>query len=429
MALGIITAETNIKLLKEMWPQKMLDYMFYREHFFAAAVPKEGGFVGTPGALHNVVPINPPTGVSRTFTDARANRGTGDEVDFIVRRKRLFGVLEIDNEVIAASESEQGAIVRILREKSEKTLEYLGRRHARSLHGNEGGALARVSAIGVPSAGPNGGTVFTLQSAADVVAFERDQTLIAAATDGTSGAPRAGTMRVLAVDRNISGTATIELTNPATGDGTLPAGWTTLDYLFVIGDFGLSYTGLGAWLPTDRSSLATPFLGVPRSLDPERLAGVYEDFRGASISEAIKRLATRVRINGGGTPDIALLNPLDYEVLDSEIESTVRRTEVTVRPSGKRGAAIGFEGIEIRSGNSRVMCFEDIDAPRGVVRVLERKTWVFRHLREIGHWATEGMAGRSRASENADAQELRCRTWGNLVCKVPGRNGVGLIGS
>lgn len=434
MAQGIITSATNAGLLKEMWPQAALDLMFYKTHVFSAMVPKKGDFYGKIGAWHNVVEYAPPAGgVSRQFSTARSNRSTGAEADFVIRRKRMYQVIEIDNEVIAASESDKGAIVQILRHKSKTALEHLGRRHARALFGNEGGSLARIAVggIGTPSAGPQGGTVFTLTAGTDAVAFEVDQQIVADDTDGTptGAAPHAGRMRVVAVDRNLDGAATVELFNDATGDGTVPAGWAASDYLFAEGDFGLDYTGLASWLPTDRSILATPFLGVDRSVDPERLAGVYEDFRGISVLEAIKRLATRVRLTGQGEPDMALCSPLDFEVLESEVESTVRRTETTVMPSGKRGAAIGFEGIEVRSGNSKVRVYEDIDCPRGVVYVLERGTWKFSHLKEIGHWATEGMSGQSRASENADAQEMRARIWGNLGCLTPGKNGVALIGA
>ena len=69
----------------------------------------------------------------------------------------------------------------------------------------------------------------------------------------------------------------------------------TNKYVFPDGNFGLSMTGLSAWLPSDRTQafLDNSFKGVDRSVFPSRLAGIYFDGSTYSLAECLERAMAR----------------------------------------------------------------------------------------------------------------------------------------
>ncbi|MEM9074481.1 MAG: hypothetical protein AAGE52_38660 [Myxococcota bacterium] len=409
MPLGTVDSASYEPALKQLWPQDKLDLIFYREHAFAALMSKADDFVGDPGKLHNVVSYAPPQG-GGSFTEALANQSTGREADFIVSRKSNYQIVTIDNQSAMAAARRKGAVVPLLQKKHKDSLDNLSRNHALWLWLNEGGSRGRI--------GSQAGAVITLTSPADASRFEVDMQIRASLNDGSDAG------HVLRAD-----TALITKINRATGEITvdaIPGSWTNNDYLFRNGDFGGGYTGIPAWLPTDRSTLSTPFLTIDRSQDAERLAGSFVEGNGGSRLETVKSLAKDVRTLGGGRPDYCFVHPDDFYFMELEMENTVsRREDIKVAPSGRRGATIGFSGLMVQSGNSKIMVLEDINCPLGTGYVLQRDTWKFHHLGGLPHRATEGMgAGGGRAEATADAVQWRWRIFGNLVCLEPGKNGV-----
>lgn len=395
-------------VLKVQYTQKKVNSLTYKNNPFWAKVAKRTDFVGD----NKVVAIRNgmPQGRGFDFTTAIANVSPSTYNKFTVTRSKDYAFGRVFGEAIEASANDAGSLLRGLKSEIDGAMYTAMRSLAIQLFGNGGGARGQISAGSNPAT-----PTITLARVEDIVNFEVGMFLKVSATDGTSGALRAGRVQVLAVDR-VAGTIT------ATGNWT--AGIATAvvnDFIFQEGDFTVTnqaIAGLGAWIPLTAPG-ATPFFGLDRSTDPVRLGGVrYTAGAGGSIEETLIDTAALL-VREGSRPDTVFLNPLDYSNLVKQLGSKV----IYDRSSSFDEPDIGFESVKLMGPTGPLSIVADLNCPKGRGYMLQMDTWAFESLGAAPRILN--LDGNEMLRDaTADAYIFRIGYYGNLTCEAPGWNAV-----
>jgi hypothetical protein len=364
---------------------------------------------GEGGGKYWVQPIQyaDPGGGSSDF--ATANAYTDNDslfVAFQVTRKKHYRVSKVDNEIIeATSEGNLDAFEpafdefdRAIRAEGN----YLNFRFFRS----KGGYIGRMTNSSFSTA------VMTLDDPAGCWGVRKNDVVNLASTDGTSGAIKTGSLKVLSVQRR-SGTITFT-GNIGTGVPTAAQN----DYVFLAGDFGLASSGLADWVP-DSAPSATTFYNVDRTADADMLGGLRVDATsGGPIHEALID-AVVAADDMGGEPDVVFANPRALGTLSKQLEGKW----VIMKGQGYGGqeADIGYRGWQVTLEGHEITIFSD--------RCCQAKRMFMTQLDTFTMFSA-GMAPNFimrrnsiiKPSETADAWESRIGEYFNFACKAPGFN-------
>jgi hypothetical protein len=394
-------------VLKTQYTQSKVNSLIYPESPLFAMMTKKQNFFGK----NKVVAFHygSPQGRGYDFATGLTNRTASKYSAVTVTRVKDYAFGEVDGEAVDAAKNDAGALLVALKKEIDNAFYTAGRSIAKDLFRNMGGARGQISAtsnVGTPT--------ITLANVNDVVNFEVGMVLNVSATDGTSGAKRAGTVTLTGVDRD-AGTLT------ASGNWTAGiAAAAASDYIFQNGDFestkqGLA--GLAAWIPATAPTSGDSFFGLDRSVDPVRLAGVrYTAGSGGPIEETLIQCAARLA-REGGKPDVVVMNPIDIANLIVALGSKVmydRSTSVD-QPD------IGFELPKLMTPTGALKIVSDLNCPQGVGWMLTLKTWSFETL--LGAPRILNLDGNDmRASATSDSYIFRIGYYGNLICEAPGWN-------
>ena len=249
--------------------------------------------------------------------------------------------------------------------------------------------------------------VITLTTADDARNFKVGMTVEASANaDGTS--PRTGTTTVSAVDED-AGTVTLTSAAAITS-------FADNDYMFREDDPGTCMEGLADHFPLTAPSTGDSFRGVNRSTDPRRLAGVRVDDTATSIEENAGLVGVKIG-QVGKRADCVSLNPINFW-------AAVRRLNAKVEyQGGGKKADWGFEYFNICTPAGTLRCYSDPDCQSNRGWVLNKSSLYIKHVRALPHIVRDD--GRPALRESAsDGVEARVRAFCNLVCTMPGANGV-----
>lgn len=388
--------------LKQHYVDYTVKNLVYKDNPFHAVLPKYEKFGGANLPLP--VTYANPQGRSATFSNAIAQKTSSKGIKFLLTRKHDYSLANIDNETMEASMGNADAFMEAA------TLEIDGAIHsaARSLAISEFGK--GTGTIGKISSGSSVGTpTITLADINQITNFEVGMTLQVSATDG--GAARTGSVVISALNRD---------TGTITASGNWSAGIAAVavgDFIFVAGDLNAKVDGLDAWIPLDRSGLATPFLGVDRSQDASRLAGVYMDKTGVPIEEAMIDLAARIG-REGGRPDLCVLNFDNYAALEKALGSKVQY--VNIKSSD---AEIGFQGMQVIGPKGRINVMADQNMFNDRMYMLQLDSWKLYSLGAAPKiLQSDGM--KFLRVSSADAVEVRVGYYAEMGCVAPGWNGV-----
>jgi len=401
---------TNLApILKKIYERLDKDQLYTNKPFFTL-LKKDKNFVGET----TEVPIrhSPEPGGSATFSSALNNRGPSGFRRFAVTRRKDYAIGSIETELVRAAASNSGAVVsaieavvRGLRNTAERAL-------CKGLFGNSGGARAQV-ASGMAS------STITLVNPKDIVWFEVGMVLDGSVTDGTSGSVTTGgtAAKIASIDRD-AGTISNDGSanwNAAAGINGLAANW----YLFRQGDFGLTFHGLDAWIPETVTS--TPFFGVNRQVDGERLAGCRitpstSGYSYSTIEGGITAALERVYM-AGGAPDVILLHPQRYKRLCDELGA--KRTYVDV----KTDVGVSFKGIMVEGQGGPATVISDPCCQRDVGWALTMSTWRFSSLGDLFSPTDDDKNEIWMRESTDDTIQIRLATYGNLICNAPAHNG------
>lgn len=213
--------------------------------------------------------------------------------------------------------------------------------------------------------------------------------------------------------------------NTITVDNTVGLGAT--DYILLPGDgAGFSATnqygnliGMGAWVPIANPASNDNFLGtINRSNDIARLSGLRTAAGGLSAKDANQlNLASIYALSGGKGPDTSLWNPQDWQRVSIDLQSQVRYEDLKV-------GDVTFKVLTMAGpGGMPLRIIPDPHQQRGQVRNLTMDSWELTSVNELVELADDDGLVALRDS-NADAFQVRVRSYPQLRCFDPHRNGV-----
>lgn len=387
-------------VLKIYYSNQRVQELMYKDAPLYAMIKKIKDFEGSSYPLP--MRVTNPQGRSNTFSNAQAQKVPSNFKTFQLTRASDYSLASISTEAILASESNPGAFLKLATAEIDGALESLKRSLQWALYGDGSGALAAVASVS--SANPE---VITLSNVEDIVRFEVGQ-LLEARSGATTRVFATGvsTASVTAVDRDL-GTVTVNVDNSGNTD-TIVAG----DTLNVVGDYNKKLTGLAGWIPATAPG-ATPFFGVDRSIDVTRLAGVRIASTGKPLDEALIDGARRSG-REGGNPDHVFMNFSRYADLEKTLGSKIRYGEIEI-------GRITFKAIELPGPKGTMKIVADKDCPQDRIYGLQMDTWALYSLKEpVMIVDLDGNKMLREAS--ADAFEVRCASYSQLGCDMPGHN-------
>lgn len=396
--------------LKELYDGQQIENLVYADNPLLAMVPKFTEF----GGKYLPVPIitAASAGRSSNFSLAQGNQAPVQVESFLLTRKSDYALATIDHQTLLAAKTDKMAFLESSKVVIDGAIRKITLSLASSLFRSGTGSIGQISTTTGPAAG-----VITLQNANDVVQFEVNDTLQAAATDG--GAPRVALGYVIAVDR-AAGTVTVSATALGGAAGN-PTGWSAADFLLVQGDSNSKMSGLAGWLPSTAPLTTDNFYGVNRSVDPVRLAGVRFNGSSENVEEALIDHALLLA-REGGKPDHFITNFVSYSGIEKALGAKIQYVEL----SGP--AEIAFRGIAINGANSTIKVFPDRNCQSLTGFLLQMNTLRLDSLNEAP-FIERYLDGLDMLRVyNQDAAELRVAYYANLECRAPGWNGQTTLG-
>lgn len=409
---------TFLSMMKRLQPQKDIKRLWEQQYPFLSMVKKIDDFEGTQ--IEVPWEYDHPM-VSRTFSNAQDSRYGSSSLKPALTRTKMYGVGRVDMETARAARSNRGSWVRTLAREQKNVLMAMRKRCAIQLWRNHGGALGQLAASGAIANGDGTNDRLLLASKQDVYNFHRGMVIQADTVDGTSGALHSGTLVVRKLDFTngylyvAQDHDTIDTAYTATsGISSLAAS----DYLFAQGDWQASFRGVDSWIPLTAPSAGESFLGIDRSVSPERLAGHRLNDTSLSREEIVQELAARLEYTGGGDV-VCFMAPIQVKQFALELDSKV------VRDPGGKGR-VGFRGIVVDTALGAIEVLSDPSLREDRCYLLDMDSWEFHHLDPFPHLVEDEGLTSLRVS-NADQVEFRYRLWGNLMCTMPGGNAVAAL--
>jgi hypothetical protein len=409
MAAVPATQSSVTAIAKELYPQKDINRLIIEDSAMLGLVPKRTDFYGKQQLC--AMRYAPPAGRSAAFTNAMNNQAPSKLSGFLVTRRKDYALASIDTETIRSTSNDRGALVDALDLELGGAMEALRRSMAVSVFRNFGGAIGQLTATGsaaVTTPGP-----FALANPSDISNFEVGQVINLAATDGTTGVVKAGSVVVATVDRNLGTFTTIGNLNA----GITPTAPALTDFIFTDGDFGNKIMGLDSWIPKVAPGPGDNFFNVDRSVDPERLAGVRPPTTpGAPIEQNIQQ-ALGFMARNRSKPTHIFMNNADWQQLIIGLGSrTIFLREETELPE------VGYDAVMVAGPKGNVKVLGDPNCPQGTAYILQMDSWCLWTLGEVGFLMEDDL--RMLRDPQNDYYTFRLGYFGNLVCDAPGWNAV-----
>lgn len=396
--MGAVDNTSFGNLLKTLFPDERVVNEAMLNKKWLSRCKKKGGFGGD--SMKVPVDTGNPQGRSATFLKAKTNRSASTNYRWTITRAKDYGFIEYDGETLAASEGHENAFVEAVEHDGKMLIDELSKSLQIALYGTGSGSIGQVAAGGISAA------VVTLTNKYDTLKFGKNMVVAFDTVDG-GGTINSGTLTVLKKDFS-AGTVTFTQ-NVTVGIASAAPG----DFIFVDGDYDLKVKGLEGWLPQTVTS--TSWFGVDRTEDPEALAGWRITDNTIPLEESFLTMISRLTM-AGGSPNLALMTPATLADLVKGLSSKIMR-------KGDGGPmAIGASKVVAMLDGAEVELVSDTLCPANRVFVLQEDTWTFHHLRALPHIVADDGKQSDRMADS-DGVEMRCRYFGQLVCRAPIRNG------
>lgn len=412
-------------ILKELYDDQKVQWLTYKDNPMMAMMKKETKFPGK--YWPNPVVYSLSQGASATFASAYNNQSSASVAEFLVTRVSDFSLATIDGQLLAAAVTDPGAFIDGSELMIDAAWQTATNRIASAQFRNGAGTIGQVGAISATGSGPYIVTI-TLSNPDDAVQFEINQYLVGVQNYDGSGTAPTDVIVLTSVNRNTGVLVGTTATSSVASD--IPAGY----YLAVQGDLPtltnnnfqpsgstvtnslLKLAGFQAWLPMTAPSGSDTFFGVNRSVDVQRLAGVFFDGTGLSFEEALQQGTGRIALNGGRV-DVGCCSYSTFASLIISLGSKVQYVDEKV-------GEIGFRGVMVNGANTTMSIFPDRNCPDGVFNCLEMDSWVLRSQNEAPHILKYMDEIEILRVPGSDSAELRIGGYMNQYCKLPGHNGI-----
>lgn len=299
-----------------------------------------------------------------------AAASVSQDVEFAVAPGQLFSVYTMNAKEVQASATQKGAYMKIAGAKMFAATESFRKMIATALYGRGYGEIGALS--NAVSFVQNTAIDITLPNYAimpiSVGSVLAEKTSISSTTVNT-------TLTVNAINGTTVNVTPSTTYSGVSGDVVCFAG-------SMNGGNPILPVGLGAWLPVVgartganwTSYIGTSFLGVNRSVAPDRLAGAF--YQAASTTEkystSLQNLIMKCR-RQGSMADMIVMNDADWLALSAEIQSTnTYFTQTSTKAA--RSANTGFKELSATfSTNDIENMIDDPYCPQGRFYVLDSK--------------------------------------------------------
>ena len=389
--------------LKVLFPEKRIKLYGQRDQPFYAWLTKRQDFYGRYGE----VPIRyaPGGGTSHTFADALAAKSGSKYTFFQVNRKRDYHLISIDREALEASQNDKGAYMSAKESEIDAGFMKVIQRLSGDLQSDGTGNLGAVLTTPTSSS-------LTVATAV-LVHIEPGDRLVFSPSPFTTLRTGAGTFGYALVQtvNYDTGTLTFDIVNgdPITGAGSL--GVLAADQMYFVGSFNNSINGTNAWIPTNRSNLATVFNGVDRSQFPSRLAGIFFDGSTFGLAESLERAIARGKLEGS-MPDMIWMNYNRFADLSLELGAKVTRSAVKL-------GTFAFDALSIYAGGREIKVVGDQNFADTTALAVNKDSWYFWTLKDAPRFITKDVGGDMLIDPGNDSFEIRIGWNGELVCRSP----------
>ena len=384
--------------LKIYYQDKPVIDTVYKNHPFLSLVPKNPRFKGK--SMPIPVIFGRPQGVSANFANAQSNASATQVAEFLLTRKKHYGVATVDGETLLASQGNEYAFLDAATTEIDQTAKSVGDALSRQLYRTSDASIGKVNNSGFSV------TTLDLVTDSDALNFEIGMVLQVSATQ-TGGSVRSGTLEVSAVSRDAA-------SNQVTMTGNLSAGISAIaqnDFVYVQGNYDAGVSGLADWIPASAPG-GTAYFGQDRSKDPSRLGGQRQAFSSTREETIINGLGLAAR--EGGAPDHIFVSFTDFIALEKELQSTVQRE---VDPE----TGSGYRSLEMYAPYGIAKIIPDKDCPVGVAYALQMDTWQLATINEtVSIIDVDG--NRMLRQSSDDGVEIRVGFYGQLGCSAPGFN-------
>lgn len=421
MAASPITNSTVPGILKELYDDQKVQWLTYKDNPALAMIKKIETF---PGKYYPVpVVYGFGGGGSATFSNAYNNQSSPLVAEFLVTRVADFRLATIDGQLLAAAQTDPGAFIDGAELMIDAAFQDATNRLASAMFRNGAGTIAQIASVSNVS-GTN--YLVTLANPDDAVQIESGQVLLAVQNVDASGTAPTDTGLVTNVNRS-AGTFNV------TSSTNVASNWPANYWLAVQGDLPnasnqnfqpsgstgtnslLKIAGFAAWLPL-AGPTSSPFFGVDRTLDTQRLAGVTFDGSALSLEEALLQGTGRIALNGGRV-DTGICSYATYTALITSLGSKVQYIDEKI-------GEIGFRGVQVNGANTVMSIFPDRSCPDGVIYCLEMDSWVLRSQNPAPHILKYMDEIEILRVPGVDQAELRVGSYVNMYTNKPGHNGV-----
>jgi hypothetical protein len=174
-------------------------------------------------------------------------------------------------------------------------------------------------------------------------------------------------------------------------------------------------TGIQAWIPSTVSPTDS-YWGLNRSSDPVRLAGQRLAATGLPMNEALMEAEARVAVQGVGSPDTILINPLDLQNLKKALGTDIVYDRVASNVAG-----VSFKAIEYDGMNGPMKIISDPFCPRNKAFMIQLASWELSTLGPAPQMLDWDNNDYLRVASD-DQYEVRFGHYGQFLCNNPGAN-------
>lgn len=401
-----LTTDRFRAAMKTLFPEKRLAIYGMENQPFWAYLTKQTDFYGRDTEIP--IQYSPGGGGnSPTFEDAQASKNHADYAAFTITRKRDYKIISLDAEAIEASENDKGAYLEATKLETDAQFTHLVQMLGAYLQGDGSGRIGTVTAA------PSGNT-FTV-SDSDIIHFEPKMRVQSAATPFTT--LRAGGAKGYMVIGSVNfdtNTITLDVAADTGGDTVAAYGLANADRIYAKGAFGRALSGTEAWIPTDRSGLATPFNGVTRSLFPSRLAGIFFDGSSYGLLECFERAFARAR-KESARPETVWVSYNTLTNMSLELGAKVVREAVQL-------GQFGFDSIVLNLAGGKVRFMGDPNFSDTTALATKKDTWGFKGLKTAPRFISRQGGSELILEPAADGFEVRAGWRGEMFCRSPGQN-------
>lgn len=405
-----LTTAEFADFLKEYYSDRKLEKLIYPKRPLLALIKKVEKFPGTAFITPMNYAHNQSIAAKFDIAQDAASGTTGKYERFAVTRVKLYGVCNIDGEVMGASEDDAGAFVSARTAEIDGQIEAVSNRLEAALFDSGWGDIGQVATGGVS------GSTITLSVTSQIHRVEVGQRHVFAGTQASTVLAGSGSyLTVTGVNRS-TGVVTYD-SAVSTISGVTDGYW-----IFNRGDRENSASptrllpaGLEAWSPYGGAS-STSFFGVNRTAD-SRLSGLYLDGTSGDLEDNIITMANNMAAVGFA-PTHCFVSFGQFSQLVKNVKENQRFVDTV------KSADVGFTGIEVLSSAGPVKVVPAHNCPGNRAYCVDVNKLELRSMKKAVRIIDDDGNTVLRQSDS-DGLECRIGFKGNLICHAP--NSIGTI--